>query len=237
VEARRFRSFSFCRGGRRDVAGPGVGKVLGAVAPRRPAVYLDLLRGDVVVVQQAGQAAGVERLAFEVGPRCGVRARSRVRMSSVVMARAPPKMSRRSASRRIPRLMPRSALSQTSQEHASRPRSDQGPPAASATASRGSDTSAGRSVTRPRRARGPHPRGRAVRPDPSRRHPKSSYGRRNRQAIAARETRVATRLRAVEHAYRTATEHDTAPKRKEPTGMLRSPELQPDRQIDLEAEP
>ena len=40
--------------------------------------------------------------------------------------------------------------------------------------------------------------------------PEGSYGRRNRQAIAARETRVATRLRAVEHAYRTAIEHDTA---------------------------
>ena len=36
--------------------------------------------------------------------------------------------------------------------------------------------------------------------------PEGSYGRRNRQAIAARETRIATRLRAVEHAYRTATE-------------------------------
>jgi hypothetical protein len=30
--------------------------------------------------------------------------------------------------------------------------------------------------------------------------PEGSYGRRNRQAIAARETRVATRLRAVEQA-------------------------------------
>ena len=36
--------------------------------------------------------------------------------------------------------------------------------------------------------------------------PEGSYGRRNRQAIAARETRVAARLRAVEQAYRTATE-------------------------------
>ena len=38
-----------------------------------------------------------------------------------------------------------------------------------------------------------------------------SYGRRNRQAIAASETRVAARLRAVEHAYRTATDPDAAP--------------------------
>jgi hypothetical protein len=67
--------------------------------------------------------------------------------------------------------------------------------------------------------------------------PEGSYGRRNRQAIAARETRIAARLRAVEQAYRTATEHDTTPKRTESTRMLRSPELQPDSQIDLEAEP
>ena len=46
--------------------------------------------------------------------------------------------------------------------------------------------------------------------------PEGSYGRRNRQAIADRETRVATRLRAVEHAYRTATERDTAYAQPEP---------------------
>jgi len=40
--------------------------------------------------------------------------------------------------------------------------------------------------------------------------PQDSYGRRNRQAIAARETRVAARLRAIERAYRTAIEHDAA---------------------------
>ena len=67
--------------------------------------------------------------------------------------------------------------------------------------------------------------------------PEGSYGRRNRQAIAARETRVTARLRAVEQAYRTATEHDTAAKPKEPNRALRPPELQADRQIELEAEP
>jgi hypothetical protein len=67
--------------------------------------------------------------------------------------------------------------------------------------------------------------------------PEGSYGRRNRQAIAARETRVASRLRAVEQAYRTATQHDTAPKLKEPSRTPRSPELQAASQIDLEAEP
>lgn len=40
--------------------------------------------------------------------------------------------------------------------------------------------------------------------------PENSYGRRNRQAIAAREARVAARLRAVERAYGTAIEHDAA---------------------------
>jgi hypothetical protein len=67
--------------------------------------------------------------------------------------------------------------------------------------------------------------------------PEGSYGRRNRQAIAARETRVAARLRAVEQAYRTATEHDAAYTPPEPTRALRSPEFQPGPQIDLEAEP
>jgi hypothetical protein len=67
--------------------------------------------------------------------------------------------------------------------------------------------------------------------------PQDSYGRRNRQAIAARETRVAARLRAVQHAYRTATEHDTTYRLPEPTRTLRSHELQAGRQIDLEAEP
>jgi hypothetical protein len=64
--------------------------------------------------------------------------------------------------------------------------------------------------------------------------PESSYGRRNRQAIAARETRIADRLRAVEQAYRTATEHDTAPRPPEPTPTFRSPERQADREIELE---
>ena len=67
--------------------------------------------------------------------------------------------------------------------------------------------------------------------------PEGSYGRRNREAIAARETRVASRLRAVEQAYRTAIERGTAHRPPEPTRTLRSPELQAGRQIDLEAEP
>ena len=64
--------------------------------------------------------------------------------------------------------------------------------------------------------------------------PEGSYGRRNRQAIAARETRITTRLRAVEQAYRTATEHDTASRQPEPTRTSRSPERQADKEIELE---
>jgi hypothetical protein len=67
--------------------------------------------------------------------------------------------------------------------------------------------------------------------------PEGSYGRANRETIAARETRIATRLRAVEQAYRIATEHDTAPSPPEPTPTPRPTELQAGRQIDMEAEP
>ncbi|HLN71454.1 MAG TPA: hypothetical protein VK280_29820, partial [Streptosporangiaceae bacterium] len=66
--------------------------------------------------------------------------------------------------------------------------------------------------------------------------PEGSYSR-NRQAIAARETRVATRLRAVEEAYRTAIDRDATSTPAEPTRALRSLEFQAGRQIDLEAEP
>jgi hypothetical protein len=67
--------------------------------------------------------------------------------------------------------------------------------------------------------------------------PEGSYGRRNRQAIAARETRVAARLRAVEQAYRTAIDRDATSTPSEPSRTLRSAELQPGRQTGLEAEP
>jgi hypothetical protein len=67
--------------------------------------------------------------------------------------------------------------------------------------------------------------------------PEGSYGRRNREAIAARETRIATRLRAVEQAYRTAIEHDTTSTPPERTRTIRSPELRSGRQIEMEAEP
>ena len=63
---------------------------------------------------------------------------------------------------------------------------------------------------------------------------KGSYGRRNRQAIAARETRIAARLHAVEHAYRTAIKRDMVLRPPEPTRACCSPEPAADREIELE---
>ena len=67
--------------------------------------------------------------------------------------------------------------------------------------------------------------------------PEDSYGRSNRQDIAAHETRIAARLRAVEQAYRTAIDYDTAYRPPDLTQTPRTPESQPGRQSDLEAEP
>jgi hypothetical protein len=64
--------------------------------------------------------------------------------------------------------------------------------------------------------------------------PEDSYGRRNRQAIATRETRVATRLRAVQHAYQAAAGHDTALTPREPDWTLRPPTHAADKEIELE---
>ena len=66
--------------------------------------------------------------------------------------------------------------------------------------------------------------------------PEGSYGRRNRQAIAARETRVTTRLRAVERAYRMAIDHDAVFRPPEPTRTLRSYEHATDREMEMEME-
>jgi hypothetical protein len=64
--------------------------------------------------------------------------------------------------------------------------------------------------------------------------PEGSYGRRNRQAIAVRETRIAARLRAVEHAYRGAIDREVVCTPSEPTGVWRSPEAAVDKEIELE---
>jgi hypothetical protein len=64
--------------------------------------------------------------------------------------------------------------------------------------------------------------------------PENSYGRRNRQAIAARETRVTARLRAVQRAYHIAIERDSALKPSEAARELYSREQMADREIELE---
>jgi hypothetical protein len=63
--------------------------------------------------------------------------------------------------------------------------------------------------------------------------PEGSYGRRNRQAIAARETRIAARLRAVEQAYRMAIERDAVFVPLEPIRSFPSAENEADREIEL----
>jgi hypothetical protein len=62
--------------------------------------------------------------------------------------------------------------------------------------------------------------------------PEDSYGRRNRQAIAAREARVAARLRAIERAYRTAIEHDIG--RSEPAPAIGPADHIVDHEMELE---
>jgi hypothetical protein len=64
--------------------------------------------------------------------------------------------------------------------------------------------------------------------------PDGSYGRRNRQAIAARETRVATRLRAVQHAYQATAGHGTAFTQSESVRNFRPPGHAADKEIELE---
>ena len=62
------------------------------------------------------------------------------------------------------------------------------------------------------------------------RFPKGSFGRRNRQAIAARATRVAGRLRAVERAYRTTNERNATFSPPAPLTVRRSAEQASDRE-------
>ena len=63
--------------------------------------------------------------------------------------------------------------------------------------------------------------------------PENSYGRRNREAIAAREARVAARLRAIEHAYRTAIERGGEIK-LEPVQPIRPTDPVADHEMELE---
>lgn len=62
--------------------------------------------------------------------------------------------------------------------------------------------------------------------------PEDSYGRRNRETIAAHETRIATRLRAVERAYRTALDADATPA-PGLTPLLPSADKTPEREPEL----
>ncbi len=62
--------------------------------------------------------------------------------------------------------------------------------------------------------------------------PEGSCGRTNRELIADRETRIAARLRAVEHEYHAAIERDTMPTPPEPAGEARPFELLGNRQIE-----
>jgi hypothetical protein len=64
--------------------------------------------------------------------------------------------------------------------------------------------------------------------------PEDSYGRRNRQAIATRETRVAARLRVVERAYQIAIERDAVFRPPDPFQAGRCPEHAADREMELE---
>ena len=67
--------------------------------------------------------------------------------------------------------------------------------------------------------------------------PEGSYGRRNRQAIAARETRVAARLRAVEQAYTATAGHDTAVTPREPARTSRLQSMRPTRRSNSSRAP
>jgi hypothetical protein len=63
--------------------------------------------------------------------------------------------------------------------------------------------------------------------------PENSYGRRNRQAIATRETRITTRLRAVEHAYRSALDQEPALPLK-PAELTAPLGITADRELEME---
>jgi hypothetical protein len=63
--------------------------------------------------------------------------------------------------------------------------------------------------------------------------PEGSYGRQNRQAIAAREKRAAQRLRALERAYQKAIDHD-AGITPDPVAAIRPADRVADREIELE---
>jgi hypothetical protein len=64
--------------------------------------------------------------------------------------------------------------------------------------------------------------------------PEGSCGRTNRELIADRDTRIAARLRAVEHEYHAAIERDAVSAPAEPAGVLRASGLVGNRELELE---
>ena len=64
--------------------------------------------------------------------------------------------------------------------------------------------------------------------------PEGSYGRHNREAIAARDARVAARLRAVEQAFRMAVERDAVLDLRQPTVTNQYPKHAVNQEIELE---
>jgi hypothetical protein len=64
--------------------------------------------------------------------------------------------------------------------------------------------------------------------------PEGSCGRINRELIADRDTRIAARLRAVQHEYHAAIERDAVPVPPEPAGVLRASDLAGNSEIELE---
>jgi hypothetical protein len=64
--------------------------------------------------------------------------------------------------------------------------------------------------------------------------PERSYGRANRQAIAAREARLAARLRAIEHTYHTALDRDQALTASQRSRALHVADHVPDWEIEPE---
>jgi hypothetical protein len=64
--------------------------------------------------------------------------------------------------------------------------------------------------------------------------PEGSCGRTNRELIADRETRIAARLRAVEHEYHAAIERDAVSTPPELTGVLHAAQPVSNREIELE---
>jgi hypothetical protein len=63
--------------------------------------------------------------------------------------------------------------------------------------------------------------------------PEDTYGRNNREDIALRETQIATRLRAIERAYRTALDHNVTTVHEPSETAPRPGDRAPDQELEL----